>query len=257
MEQAIRYTPDAQGGRLWVVGHRGASGHAPENTMASFHRAVALGADFVELDVHLSRDGALVVIHDFSVGRTTNGSGAVRDLTVAELRALDAGGWYGPAFAGERIPTLDEVLGWASGQVRLVIEIKNGPFYYEGIEERLVAALRAHSMAQSALVISFDHPSVRRVKELDAAIATGILYVARPVDAVTLAHAAGASVLLPHWAFVTAQEVEAAHGAGLAVCPWVVDEVTQMEMVLGMGVDGLGTNFPDRVRTLLATPQSH
>src|SRR5919204_3658410 len=97
-------------GRVWVVGHRGAMGYCPENTMISFARAVELGADWVELDVHLTRDGALAVIHDETLERTTNGKGLVREHTLDELKRLDAGSWFAPAYAGERIPSLDEEL---------------------------------------------------------------------------------------------------------------------------------------------------
>src|SRR5579859_2813159 len=100
-------------GRVWVIGHRGAMGRCPENTMASFERGLELGADWVELDVHLTRDGALAVIHDESVDRTTNGHGLVKDHSLAELKRLDAGAWFGPAFAGARVPILDEVLDFA------------------------------------------------------------------------------------------------------------------------------------------------
>src|SRR5260370_28010658 len=100
-------------GRVWVIGHRGAMGHCPENTFVSFERALELGADLVELDVHLTRDGALAVIHDETVDRTTDGHGLLKDHTLSELKLLDAGAWFGPGYAGQRISTLDEVLDWA------------------------------------------------------------------------------------------------------------------------------------------------
>src|ERR1700694_5632211 len=110
--------------RVWVVGHRGAMGHRPENTIASFEHALDLGAEWIELDVHLTRDGALAVIHDEAVDRTTDGHGLVRDHTLAELKQLDAGAWFDPAYAGQRIPTLDEILAWACDRGTVVdIEI--------------------------------------------------------------------------------------------------------------------------------------
>src|SRR5207253_2831738 len=131
-----RVFSDAERRRVWVIGHRGAMGHCPENTFASFERALELGADWVELDVHLTRDGALAVIHDEKVDRTTDGHGFVRDYTLADLKKLDAGSWFGPEFAAQRIPTLDEVLLWARGRHTAVdVEIKNAPIYYTGIEE--------------------------------------------------------------------------------------------------------------------------
>ena len=144
-------------GRVWVVGHRGAMGHCPENTLASFERGLQLGADWIELDVHLSRDNALIVIHDETLDRTTNGKGAVRDHSLAELKALDAGSWFGPQYAGERIPTLDEVLRWARQRNAIVdIEIKNAPVYYAGIEAAVVEALDRYGMTEQVIVISFE-----------------------------------------------------------------------------------------------------
>src|SRR5437868_4519466 len=163
-------------GRVWVVGHRGAMGHCPENTFASFERGLQLGADWIEMDVHLSRDGALIVIHDETLDRTTNGRGYVKDHTLAELKRLDAGN-------GERIPTLHEVLDWAKNRKAILdIEIKNAPVYYDGIESKVVDALDSSGMTERSVVISFDHQAVKRVKELDARVVTGVLYAARPVD---------------------------------------------------------------------------
>jgi glycerophosphoryl diester phosphodiesterase len=240
-----------KGERILIIGHRGAMGHAPENTMASFAMGLAMGADAIELDVHLSANGHLVVIHDSSVDRTTNGSGYIKDLTLAEIKSLDAGSWYGPEFAGERIPTLDEVLAWAKGRISLVIEIKNSPVFYPGIEEKVVEALKAHGMEDAAVVISFDHRSVKKVKELRPGIATGILYVARPVDAVSMARTARADAIHPNVGYLTAETVGEAHRAGLAVSTWIVNDPLQMRKLADMGVDSVGTNYPDRLCSAL------
>src|SRR5207247_1736958 len=129
---------DRPGGRPLIVGHRGAMGYAPENTFASYERAVALGVDAVECDVHLSADGVPVVIHDHTLDRTTDGRGPVRDHTLEQLKRLDAGAWRGAEFAGQRLPTLDELLGWCASRVPLPIELKNGPLFYEGLTDRIV-----------------------------------------------------------------------------------------------------------------------
>ena len=190
-------------GRPLVVAHRGASGYAPENTFASFALGLEQGADLLELDVHLSRDGEPVVIHDEALDRTTDGRGLVVEHTVAELRQFDAGAWFGPQFAGQRIPTLDEVLAWARGRICLALEIKNAPSFYPGIEAKIAALLDRHDMLRRTLVISFDHPALRRLGGLAPGLLTGALYACRPVDQVDLAHAAGARVLAPAWSFVT------------------------------------------------------
>jgi len=235
-------------GRVWVVGHRGAMGYCPENTMLSFERALELGADWIELDVHLSRDGALIVIHDETLDRTTNGHGAVRSHTLAELKLLDAGD-------GQKVLTLEEVLAFARSRDAVVdIEIKNGPVFYDAIEEAVVSSLARTSMMEQVIVISFDHAAVQRVKALEPRVATGVLYVGRPADAgVGLARAAGADALLPHLAYVTAADVRTAHAAGLAVAPWVSSDPQVLRHLVDCGVDGIGTNHPDVLRDVLAS----
>jgi glycerophosphoryl diester phosphodiesterase len=237
---SLRHRLRSERGRVWVVGHRGAMGHSPENTMASFERALELGADWIELDVHLSRDGALIVIHDETLERTTNGRGLVRDHTLAELRALDAG-------QGERIPTLDEVLRWARQRNIMVdIEIKNAPIYYDGIEERVVGVLDETRMTERVIVISFDHAASRRVKQLEPRVVTGVLYSCRPLDGgVGLARAANADAVLPHWSFVTTEDVNLAHNAGLAVAPWATSDPAALRGLIEAGVDAIATNHPD------------
>jgi len=240
-------------GRVWVVGHRGAMGHCPENTLASFERGLQLGADWIELDVHLSRDNALIVVHDETLDRTTNGQGAVREHSLAELKALDAGSWFGPEYAGERVPTLDEVLGWARQRNAIVdIEIKNAPVYYAGIEAAVVEALDRYGMTEQVIVISFDHRTVQRVKTLDPRIATGVLYSGRPVDGgVSLAAQAQADAILPHWAHVTAADVAGAHSAGLSVAPWASSDPAVLRGLIDAGVDAIGTNHPDVLRDVM------
>lgn len=234
-----------------IIGHRGAMGHAPENTMISFKKAVELHADIVEMDVQLSADGEVVVIHDPKVDRTTNGSGFVGDMTAEEIRSLDAGSWMGEEYAGTRVPLLDEVLEWARDVTRIAIEIKNAPIRYEGIEEKVVQSIQRHQVEQSALVISFDHAAVKRVKVLCPTVATGILYAASPIDPVALALAADADVLLPHWTYASSNLVAKAHDVGLAVCVWVANEREEIAFAAGLDVDGIASNYPDRVRSLL------
>ena len=239
---SLRQRLETERGRLWVVGHRGAMGYCPENTLASFERGLELGADWIELDVHLSSDGALIVIHDETLDRTTNGHGYVKDHTLAELKTLDAGN-------GEHIPTLEDVLDWARVKgATLDIEIKNAPLYYAGIEQKVVDALDRFGMTDQAVVISFDHHAVKRVKDIDSRVLTGVLYGARPVDAVTLAKQANAEALLPHHAYVTHTDVARAHAAGLVVAPWTVDDAERAKELVDMGVDAIASNYPDRIR---------
>jgi glycerophosphoryl diester phosphodiesterase len=221
-------------------------GHCPENTMASFERGLDLGADWIELDVHLSRDEALMVIHDERLERTTNGHGLVREHTLAELKGLDAGN-------GERIPTLNEVLGWAKRRDTVVdIEIKNAPIFYEGIEGKIVAALDESGMTEQVIVISFDHAAVQRVKALDRRVATGVLYSCRPLGGgVNLAREAGADALLPHWVHVTEPDVKRAHQDGLFVAPWATSDPDVLRRLIDCGVDAIATNHPDVLKGVM------
>jgi glycerophosphoryl diester phosphodiesterase len=204
-----------------------------------------MGVDAVETDVHLSKEGEFVLIHDHTVDRTTDGRGFVRDMTLAQLRRLDAGSWYDPKFAGERIPTLEELLAWARGRVGVALEIKNGPIYYPGIAEKTVGLVRRHGMERQVILISFDHLVLREAKRIAPEIATGILYVAGLADPVGAARAALADSLNPNWAFVTPELVQAAHAAGLAVSPWNPDDAATLRMLSDMGVDSAGSDCPE------------
>jgi glycerophosphoryl diester phosphodiesterase len=239
-------------GRPRVNAHRGAMSYAPENTFAAFERAIELGADIVELDVHLSADGEVVVIHDHDLARTTDGQGIVSEKTLAELKTLDAGRHFGPEFAGQRIPTLDEVLAWGKGRCVLDVEIKGGPWPYPGIEQKVVDLIRGHGMTDQVIVISFDHRRVAGVKALAPEIAAGTLFGCGPVDLVAVGQAAGADAILPPWIYVDARTVERAHAAGLSVHPWETRDPDEMDRLIGLGVDSICSNQPDLVVQALA-----
>jgi glycerophosphoryl diester phosphodiesterase len=229
-------------GRVLGVAHRGDSRYAPENTLAAFRRALEHGAPAVEGDVQRTKDRHLVVIHDQTVSRTTDGVGAVSDFTFADLRRLDAGRWFAPEFAGERVPLLDEALELIRGRALLQLEIKNGPTFYDGIEEQILEALRRHGMEDDVLLMSFDHKSVRAVRDLSARVATGILYAARLIDGPAAARAAGADALCIEWGFATPDVVAQAHAAGLGVFVWTVDDEAAARRCLQHGVDGIASN---------------
>lgn len=219
--------------------------------MAAFRRGWELGAGLLELDIHVSSDGMLVVMHDDTVDRTTNGHGPVKDLSVRELGSLDAGSWFAPEFAGERVPLLGEVIEWARGKIGLAIEVKNGPTFYPGIAAALVRELRQRDFVQEALVISFDHRVLREVKDLEPEVRVGMLYVARLLDPVAAAHAVGAAVMRPRQDLVTAEDVHLLHQAGIAVSPWTVNDPDVLERCIAMGVDSMGSDYPDRLRAFI------
>lgn len=234
-----------------VVGHRGAMSYAPENTIASFQRALELGADVVEFDVHLTADGVPVVIHDTTLNRTTDGQGPVSQMHLAELRALDAGSWFSDDFAGERIPTLDEALAWAHSHLPVAVELKGTPRPVPLLVERVVEALRRHVMLERAIVISFDHPALAQARRFEPSLHSGLLYACRPVDAPALARGVGSEALLPHWSYVVADDVALAHAAGMSVQPWESSSREVISALLAAGVDGVASNRPDVARRIV------
>ena len=158
--------------RPWIIGHRGSPREAPENTLSSFELAICQGADLIELDLHMSADERLVVIHDDTVDRTTDGSGAVGDLSFQELRALDAGSWLHPKYRGERIPTLSEAFDLSAGRASLVVELKRGSDCYPGIERLLARAIEAARRLEDVIVISRDSAAIERINRINPDIMT-------------------------------------------------------------------------------------
>jgi glycerophosphoryl diester phosphodiesterase len=216
-----------------VTGHRGAAGLEPENTMRSFKRALALGVDQVELDVHLTKDHELAVIHDATVDRTTNGSGPVQTFTLDEIQRLDAG-------EGERVPTLQEVIDLVKGRVVLQIELKG-----LAVEEAVVKKVEENGIVDEVVLTSFRHYMVRKVKTLNSRLSTGVLFRSLPLDASRLALDAGAEGLHPNVNYIDAHLVEDGHRYGLKVRAWNTDDSEKMRWLINLGVDAIGSNRPD------------
>lgn len=237
-----------------VVAHRGASGEAPENTLPAFELARAQQADAIELDVRVTADGHFVVIHDAAVDRTTNGRGEVAALTLAEIKTLDAGSWFDPAFAGTRVPTLTEVLEWAGGTVDLCIEVKT-PFPDPALPDLLQAV--AGYPRPRLLFASFDWQLIRRLKLLAPWAQMGLIWGRRPpAEPFEFARRLGGANLHPNVAIVDAAFVERAHRLGLRVFVWTVDG-PDLAVTLGrMGVDGVVTDYPAKIRSALQTLSS-
>lgn len=234
----------------WVIAHRGASGHAPENTLAAFEKAVELGAGFIETDLHLTRDARFVAIHDRTLERTTNGRGAVRDFTLAQLRDLEAGMWYDRKYMGERIPAIEEILAFArKHDIVFYLELKYEAAW--GMHHALVGALRNPDDAARTVVISFDPSTLAALRKLDATVMTGLLVEEHGMDWVKTAVDVGARQLCPRSALITPELVSAAHHADLHVATWTVNEPDEIRSVIAAGVDGVMTDFPDRLRTIV------
>jgi glycerophosphoryl diester phosphodiesterase len=234
-----------------VIAHRGASAAAPEHTIPAYEAAIAAGADALELDVHLSADDQLVVIHDARLERTTDGHGAVREHTTRELKRLDAGGWFGRRFRGQRIQTLGEVLERFRDRLGFGIELKAGSDLYPGIEERLLGLLQLYEVADRTLVASFDHHALRTCRALDPDVRTGALVVGRLLAPAALAPPGLLQALCLHADLVTARDVAAVRDAGFECYVWVVNEPAAALRFAGWGVTGIVTDRPDLVRPVL------
>ncbi len=233
-----------------VIAHRGDSAHRPENTPASFAGALEVGATLIELDVQLTGDGHVIVLHDPTLDRTTTGRGDVRHLTLAEVRAVSAGypDRFGSAYAGERVPTFGEVLALLRDRARALVEIKTESVTDDvegGIEARVADEVRRAGMASEVALISFDHRAILRLQSLAPEIARGRLFGRTTADEV-VAHAreAGCDIVMPHKSQLDDTLAERVHGAGLKLATWVVDEPEELKRLARFGLYGVGSNRP-------------
>ena len=244
---SLSETTDARRPRVLVIAHRGASGEAPENTIASFELALEQGADAIALDVHLSRDDQPVVIRDFTLERTTDGAGPVRDHSVRELKRLDVGGWRGQRFRGQRIQTLHEVLERFRDRTRVWIELRGGSDLYPGVEERLVSAIEIYDMVHRVVIQSFDHTTLAQIRRLNPDVPLAVL-VARPPIEPTLA-APGPVQAISLWLNLLSEDTAAAiRRAGLECYAWTANEPAQMHRLDRWGVTGVITDRPGPMR---------
>lgn len=242
------------------IGHRGAAGEAPENTLASFELALRQGADGIEFDVQLSSDGVPVVIHDARLNRTTSGSGWVYEHRARVLRRLDAGSWFNRRFpsrareryAGVRIPLLSEILPWVRARQCLAfIEIKDPT---PGVEAKILKEIDRAGVWRLARVVSFDVRTLERVRHLNSQVRLG-LDISRRLLAIREAEALGAEALLPHWVIASRRFIRHAHRASLQVIPWTINYPRHMRRKILDGVDGIITNHPARLTEVVARLQ--
>ena len=259
------------GAKPRLFAHRGASGEAPENTLAAFRQAAELGVSYAELDVHASRDGNIKVIHDDTLERTTNGHGQVRDYTLAELQRFDAGHRFSPdggqtfpfRASGVIIPTLAEVLRSFPG-LRFTVEIKQTD---PPIEEQVIAVVRDCRRAGEVILASEHDRVLARVRQLTSDIATGFAYgeVVDFIQRVATGQLAGyrppgqAVQIPPEFQgvpLITTETVAAAHALGCEMHVWTINEPPEMERLLDLGVDGIMSDFPGRLLTVVCQPHS-
>lgn len=223
------------------IGHRGAMGYAPENTLASFAKALELGVDGIELDVHLCKSGELVVFHDGRVGRTTNGKGAIIDMTLEELKRLDAG-------KGQRIPTLQEVVDFVDRRAIIDIELKA-----EGTGKPVAEIVNRYVQKQGwekerFIISSFDHHELKRCHDIIPEVPFGPLIAAKPLDYAFFAQAMNADLILPSFEFLDLKFVQDAHQRGLKIFTWTVNRPKDIKEMMSIGVDGIISNYPDRIQ---------
>lgn len=249
-----------------IIAHRGFAGAAPENTLAAVRRAVELGVDTVELDVQRTADGELVIIHDVTLKRTTNAVAVfpgrkrwrVGDFTLAELRTLDAGSWFGPRFAGEKIPTLREVITALGPKTGLMLEVKS-PELYAGVEADLVRELISRpgylpdAVDSGRLAVaSFHHEAMRRFHQLAPEIPIGLVFGTRVAESDLVAASTWVRQINPHFRGVTRALVERVHELGMTINPYTANAKRHMRALRDAGVDGIITNYPDVLRKVLA-----
>ncbi|WP_183569548.1 glycerophosphodiester phosphodiesterase [Paenibacillus endophyticus] len=232
--------------------HRGASGCCPENTLAAFQKALELGATGIETDVQLTKDGRIVVIHDESLARTAGLNKLVKDTDYDELASLDAGSWFAPAFQSERIPTLEQLLDLLQqAEAILNIELKNGIFPYAGMEEKVIALVRAYRMEERVIISSFNHYSLVRCKQLAPEIRTGVLYMEGLYRPWEYAASLQAEALHAYKYAVTPEWIAEAAAHGIAYHPFTVNDTAEMEQLINAGAAGIITDFPDRLTEVL------
>jgi glycerophosphoryl diester phosphodiesterase len=230
-----------------IIAHRGASGYAPENTMSAFSMALDMGSDGIELDVHLSSDGELVVCHDERVDRTTDGIGFIKDLTIKEIKRLDAGKWQSSEFLGQTIPTLGEVVELTEQSNTLInIEIKSGPIFYKDIEQKLVEFINKHNIKDRVIISSFNHFSLVAIKQIDSTVKTGALYMAGLYNPWEYAKIIKADAIHPFFVGITPHITKGCIENNIDINTFTVNDDKYMALVAQAGVSGIITDYPDR-----------
>jgi glycerophosphoryl diester phosphodiesterase len=228
-----------------IIAHRGASYFEPENTLRAYKRAIEMNADYVEVDVRMSKDKELIIMHDADVSRTTNGKGLVKDLTYDEIRKLDAGYqnckfWSrkNEIFAGqgENVPTLEEVIGLVKNKIGLVVEIKE-----PGTESSIIEKIEENNL-KNVILTSFFHKTIKNVSKSNFKIDAGIIFVGEPVSVHKLTADANANIIFPSYRYMTEELVKNAKNHDLTIYPWAIDDENIFSKFAEMGVDGIVTN---------------
>jgi glycerophosphoryl diester phosphodiesterase len=258
-----KISDDLKGKEIVNIAHRGASGVAPENTIAAIEAAIDMGADMIALDVHVTKDGHVVVFHDLKLNRTTNGTGFIHDFTLEELQQLDAGSWFDSKFAGEKIPTLNEALQHINGRVECVIELKTkGGIFYQGFSKIVVDIIVANKGLSWCYLESYDekyldeafahNPSVQIKQILIGEDNTNLFsYFFRTRDLMNSRETHKyLSAINPPFHALSERRIFGLHSRKLKVYTFLVNDKKEMIKAMHMGVDGIITDFPDRLHEL-------
>jgi glycerophosphoryl diester phosphodiesterase len=233
------------------VAHRGASGNYPENTLIAFQKALEIGVDEIELDLYLTKDGHLIIMHDSTVDRTTDGTGAISDLTLAEIKALDAGGVFGEQFRGERVPTWEEALELVQGKVGLNVHLKEGGNPDGDYERKVAKALIDFHMVEDSILTCSD-ASVGIFADIDSRIECRIFRANRtPEEYIRKSVEMGLRTMQPGRDITTRDFIQKAHAAGRIVHVFYADTPEDMCAYIEIGVDGILTNYPERLKAIL------
>ncbi|MDB5084025.1 MAG: glycerophosphoryl diester phosphodiesterase family protein [Bacilli bacterium] len=228
--------------------HRGASAYCPENTMAAYRKAVELQADLIELDVQLSKDGQVMVFHNHILDGKTDGTGFVWDYTLAELKQLDAGSWFSGDFAGERIPTLEEVLAFAHNQIFLSIELKQLESNQDPLARKVVQLVQTYQMEHQVQIMSFNHRLLTEVRRDNRTIMTSVICGCRLADPIHYLKSLDAQILNSPWYYLSPELIATLHDEGFYVCGSMTDDISIMQLLYEWRVDLMDTNIPDEMR---------
>ncbi|MBW3111580.1 glycerophosphodiester phosphodiesterase [Bacillus sp. MCCB 382] len=230
-----------------LFAHRGVSGEAPENTLAAFKAAAESGAHGIELDVQLTKDGQIVVIHDETIDRTTNGTGYVKDLTWEQLRTYDAGSWFHPSFKGESIPSLEEVLDVVTAHhdsMIINIELKNDLIDYPQLEEKVLELLKEKGMKEQTIISSFNSASLKKVRELDPDIETGFLFEGIPANILDRIKPLQVNALHCDLSFAQSPTGRNVMDMGMPLRVFTINTVEEFQLVKKAGVEVVMSDYP-------------
>lgn len=232
--------------------HRGASGNYPENTMLAFQKAIEQGCTGIETDVQMTHDGVLVLIHDERLSRTTTGRGYIKDFTYNEIRKFSAGMWFDKKYKNEYVPKVEELLKLAKEKnITINFELKTGIVEYPGIEEKLIKMIYSYDMQDKVILSSFNHYSMVKCKEISKDIKTGLLYMAGLYKPYEYCRAVGADAIHPSYYSINEKVIKECRLAGVKVNPYTINDEEMMKKFVSYGVDGIITNYPDRLKRIL------